>query len=216
MDSSQRLLPATTPVSLVEPDGSPVSAPGYAMPDNSRLLRAFGGLVTARRLNDQATALVRQGRLAVYPSSHGQEACQVAAAHVLSSEDWLFPTYRDTACVIARGIDPIEVLTLFKGDWHTGYDPKAHKVAPQATPLATQLLHATGVAHAATLRGEPTVVMALCGDGATSEGDFHEALNSGAVFRAPGAFFFQNNEKPIPVPLPRRPAAPRSPTKDIG
>ncbi len=216
MDSSQRLLPATEPVSLLDQHGIPLSAPGYTMPENERLLRAFDGLVTARRLNDQAYALVRQGRLAVYPSSHGQEACQVAAAQVLSDEDWLFPTYRDTACVIARGIDPIEVLTLFKGDWHTGYDPKAHKVAPQATPLATQLLHAAGVAHAATLRGEPTVVMALCGDGATSEGDFHEALNFAAVFRAPVVFFIQNNEYAISVPLARQSAAPSLAHKGIG
>src|SRR5699024_10010247 len=150
-----------------------------------RLLRAFDGLVTARRLNDQANALVRQGRLAVYPSSHWQAACRDAAAPILSCEDWPFPTHRGTAWIVAPGGEPIEVLTLFKGAWHTGYDPKAHRVAPQATPLATQLLHAAGVAHAATLRREPMVVMALCGDGATSEGDFHEALNFAAVFRAP-------------------------------
>ena len=145
------------------------------MPDTAELLQAMGGLITARRLNDQAYALVRQGRLAVYPSSHGQEACQVAAAQVLDDEDWLFPTYRDTAAVVARGVDPAGVLTLLKGDWHSGYDPYEYKVAPQATPLATQLLHAVGVAHAARLRGEHTVSLALCGDGATSEGDriFH-------------------------------------------
>src|SRR5690625_3720169 len=216
MDSSQRLLPATTPVSLVEPDGSPVSAPGYAMPNNSRLLRAFGGLVTARRLNDQATALVRQGRLAVYPSSHGHEACQSAAAPVLSSEDWLFPTYRAPACVGPRGVAPIGVLTLSRGDWHTGYAPNVHRVAPQATPLAPQLLHAAGVAHAATLRGQRSVVMALCGDGATSEGDFHEALNFAAVFRAPVVFFIQNNEYAISVPLARQTVAPSLAHKGVG
>ena len=105
---------------------------------------------------------------------------------------------------VARGVDPVEVLVLLKGDWHSGYDPYEHKVAPQATPLATQLPHAVGVAHAARLRGEDTVVMAMCGDGATSEGDFHEALNFAAVFNAPVVFFVQNNEYAISVPLARQ------------
>jgi 2-oxoisovalerate dehydrogenase E1 component subunit alpha len=172
--------------------------------------------VLGRRINDQAYALVRQGRLAVYPSSHGQEACQVAAALVLGERDWLFPTYRDTVSIVSRGVDPVEVLVLLKGDWHSGYDPVAHRVAPQATPLATQLIHAVGVAHAATLRGEDTVVMAMCGDGATSEGDFHEALNFAAVFKAPVVFFVQNNEYAISVPLARQTVAPSLAHKGIG
>src|SRR5690242_9848825 len=157
---SRRLLPSATPVSLIDPEGRAVENSPYPAPDDATLLRSLGKLITARRLNDQAYALVRQGRLAVYPSSHGQEACQVAAAHVLADGDWLFPTYRDTAAIAARGVDPVHALTLLKGDWHSGYDPAATHVAPQATPLATHLLHAVGVAHAARLRGEDTVVMA--------------------------------------------------------
>jgi 2-oxoisovalerate dehydrogenase E1 component alpha subunit len=209
------LLPSVEPVMLIDPAGAPTGRPG-TMPDEDTLLRAYGALVAARRLNDQAYALVRQGRLAVYPSSHGQEACQVAAAQVLDDRDWLFPTYRDTAAAVARGVDPVEVLVLLKGDWHSGYNPYDTKVAPQATPLATQLLHAVGVAHAATLRGESTVVMALCGDGATSEGDFHEALNFAAVFNAPVVFLIQNNEYAISVPLARQSVAPSLAHKGVG
>ena len=161
-------------------------------------------------------ALVRQGRLAVYPSSHGQEACQVAAAQVLDDGDWLFPTYRDAVAVVARGVDPVQALTLLKGDWHSGYDPTELHVAPQATPLTTQLPHAVGVAHAATLSGEHTVVLALCGDGATSEGDFHEALNFAAVFHAPVVFFVQNNEYAISVPLDKQSVAPSLAHKGVG
>jgi 2-oxoisovalerate dehydrogenase E1 component alpha subunit len=135
---------------------------------------------------------------------------------VLAAGDWLFPTYRDTAAIVARGVDPAEAFTLLKGDWHAGYDPLEHHVAPQATPLATQLPHAVGVAHAATLRGEDTVVLALCGDGATSEGDFHEALNFAAVFRAPVVFLVQNNEYAISVPLARQSAAPSLAHKGAG
>ncbi len=210
------LLPSAAPVTLIDVHGRPIENPGYAAPDAAALVRAFGALVTARRLNDQAYALVRQGRLAVYPSSHGQEACQVAAAQVLADGDWLFPTYRDTIAAVGRGVDPVEALSLLKGDWHCGYDPYEHHVAPHATPLATQLPHAVGVAHAARLRGEPTVVMALCGDGGTSEGDFHEALNFAAVLHAPVVFFVQNNEYAISVPLARQTAAPSLAHKGIG
>jgi 2-oxoisovalerate dehydrogenase E1 component alpha subunit len=210
------LLPSSEPVRHLEADGTPVAGRDLPPLGDHVLLGAYAALVSARRLNDQAHALVRQGRLAVYPSSQGQEACQVAAALVLDEGDWLFPTYRDCAAVVARGVDPVEVLVLLKGDWHSGYDPRQRKVAPQATPLATQLLHAVGVAHAATLRGESTVVMALCGDGATSEGDFHEALNFAAVFRAPVVFFVQNNEYAISVPLARQSVAPSLAHKGVG
>ena len=212
----RRLLPSADPVSLIDPQGRSADTPTHAVPDDATLLRSLGALITGRRLNDQAYALVRQGRLAVYPSSHGQEACQVAAAQVLTADDWLFPTYRDTVAAVVKGVDPVEALSLLKGDWHCGYDPYRHHVAPHATPLATQLPHAVGVAHAARLRGEPTVVMALCGDGGTSEGDFHEALNFAAVFRAPVVFLVQNNEYAISVPLSRQTAAPSLAHKGIG
>nr|WP_241742992.1 pyruvate dehydrogenase (acetyl-transferring) E1 component subunit alpha [Arthrobacter bussei] len=214
--ADRALLPSARPVQLIDPAGRHTHDDRYPLPDGERLLGVYGRLVTGRRINDQANALVRQGRMAVYPSSHGQEACQVAAAVVLDEEDWLFPTYRDTVAVITRGVDPLEVLTLLRGDWHGGYDPYEHRVATQATPLATQLLHAVGVAHAAKLRGEPTVVLAMCGDGATSEGDFHEALNFAAVFHVPVVFFIQNNEFAISVPLSSQTVAPSLAHKAIG
>lgn len=203
-------------VRLIEADGSAVSDTEYAPPPVPELLAAYRSMVIGRRLNDQASALVRQGQLAVYPSSRGQEACQVAAVAVLRQSDWLFPTYRDSVAVVERGVDPVEVLTLLRGDWHCGYDPVAHRVAPQSTPLATQLPHAVGVGYAAQLRGADTVVMALCGDGATSEGDFHEALNFAAVFAAPVVFFVQNNKYAISVPLDRQCVASSLADKGIG
>ncbi len=210
------LLPRDTAVQLIDENGTPIADAPYPLPDGETLLAAYRGLVEGRRINDQAGALVRQGRLAVYPSSQGQEACQVGAAMVLGAEDWLFPTYRDSVAVIARGVEPADALVLLKGDWHSGYDVRAHRVAPQATPLATQLLHAVGFAQAAKHRGEDTVVLALCGDGATSEGDFHEAMNFAAVFHVPVVFFVQNNEFAISVPLSRQTAAPSLAHKAIG
>jgi pyruvate dehydrogenase E1 component alpha subunit len=210
------MLPRDTAVRLIDEHGTAVPDERYSLPDVDILVRAYRGLVEGRRINDQAGALVRQGRLAVYPSSHGQEACQVGASMAIGDTDWLFPTYRDSVAVIARGVDPADALVLLKGDWHSGYDVHAHRVAPQTTPLATQLLHAVGFAQAAKHRGEDTVVLALCGDGATSEGDFHEAMNFAAVFRVPVVFFVQNNEFAISVPLSRQTAAPSLAHKAIG
>ncbi|SEC25930.1 pyruvate dehydrogenase (acetyl-transferring) E1 component subunit alpha [Streptomyces melanosporofaciens] len=180
------------------------------------LTRLHRELVRGRRYNAQATALTRQGRLAVYPSSTGQEACQVAAGLVLEDRDWLFPSYRDTLAAVARGLDPVDALTLLRGDWHSGYDPHEHRVAPLCTPLATQLPHAVGLAHAARLKGDDVVALALVGDGGTSEGDFHEALNFAAVWHAPVVFLVQNNGFAISVPLAKQTAAPSLAHKAVG
>src|SRR5690606_941608 len=160
------------------PDPEPYRLLGAGADLDAGILReCYRQLVLGRRYNHQATALTRQGRLAVYPSSAGQEACEVAAARALREGDWLFPSYRDTLAAVARGLDPVQALGLLRGDWHTGYDPREHRIAPLCTPLATQLPHAVGLAHAARLKGDDLVVLAMVGDGGTSEGDFHEALN---------------------------------------
>ncbi|CCQ45063.1 dehydrogenase E1 component family protein [Pseudarthrobacter siccitolerans] len=218
------MLPARHQIEMVDPEGrlkpegEQGTEPGheYPLPGDEELLAAYEQLVVGRRVNDQNSALVRQGRMAVYPSSHGQEACQVAAALCLSEGDWMFPTYRDAVAVMTRGVDPVQVMTIFRGDWHGGFDPLEHKVGIQCTPLTTQLLHAVGVAHAAKLRGEDTVVLAMCGDGATSEGDFHEALNFAAVFHLPVIFFVQNNKYAISVPLAHQSVAPSLAHKAVG
>ena len=218
------LLPARGQIQIVDEAGrlrateDQGTAPGheYPVPSDEELVRAYERLVVGRRVNDQNSALVRQGRMAVYPSSHGQEACQVAAALCLAEGDWMFPTYRDSVAVMTKGVDPVETMTLFRGDWHGGYDPTKYKVGIQCTPLTTQLLHAVGVAHAAKLRGEDTVVLAMCGDGATSEGDFHEALNFAAVFNLPVVFFVQNNQYAISVPLAHQSVAPSLAHKAVG
>ncbi|GAA2359851.1 MULTISPECIES: pyruvate dehydrogenase (acetyl-transferring) E1 component subunit alpha [Streptomyces] len=203
------LLPDAEPYRLLGTDAA-------ADIDPALLTRLYGELVRGRRYNAQATALTRQGRLAVYPSSTGQEACQVAAGLVLREQDWLFPSYRDTLAAVVRGIDPVEALTLLRGDWHSGYDPREHRVAPLCTPLATQLPHAVGLAHAARLKGDDVVALALVGDGGTSEGDFHEALNFAAVWRAPVVFLIQNNGFAISVPLAKQTAAPSLAHKAVG
>lgn len=164
-------------------------------------------MVIGRAIDTLATNLAKQGRLVVYPSSAGQEACQVGAVLGLRPDDWLFPTYRDSVALLTRGIDPEQVLTLFRGDWHCGYDCGRWRTTPHTTPLATQLPHAVGMGMAERFKGSDSVAVALCGDGATSEGDFHEALNLAAVYRAPVIFFVQNNGYAISVPRHEQTAA---------
>jgi len=211
------LLPSAAPLQLIDPDGRPGQNPGeLTRPEPGILLELHRRMVLGRRFDQQATTLTKQGRLAVYPSSRGQDACQVGAILALRDQDWLFPTYRDTVAIVTRGVDPVEALTLLRGDWHCGYDPYQYRVAPQCTPLATNTLHAVGLAHAARLKQQDEVALVLLGDGATSEGDTHEALNFAAVWKAPVVFLVQNNGYAISVPLAKQTAAPSLAAKGIG
>lgn len=210
-------LPEVRPQQLIDPDGLLATDAGtLELPAPDRLRELYRAMVIGRRFDTQATALTKQGRLAVYPSSRGQEACQVGAVLAMREQDWLFPTYRDSLAVVTRGVDPIEVLTLLRGAWHCGYDPYEQRVAPQCTPLATNALHAVGLADAARRRGEDTVAVVFIGDGATSEGDAHEALNLAAVWNAPVIFLVQNNGYAISVPLAKQTAAATLAHKGIG
>ncbi len=202
--AASRLLPSATPIRFLDDAGgvAPAADHGaYESPPIELLLEAYRRMVVGRRFDAQATALTKQGRLAVYPSSHGQEACQIGGVLALRDTDWMFPTYRESMALVARGIDPVEALTLLRGDWHCGYDPVGH---PHRTAV-----HAAGHPEPCTRpawptparrRGEDTVALAFVGDGGTSEGDFHEALNFAAVFRAPVVFLVQNNRYAISRP----------------
>ena len=214
---AESLLPSAAPLQLIDADGRPGQNPGeLTRPEPEILVELHRRMVFGRRFDQQATTLTKQGRLAVYPSSHGQDACQVGAVLALRGQDWLFPTYRDTVAIVTRGVDPVEALTLLRGDWHCGYDPYQYRVAPQCTPLATNTLHAVGLAHAARLKREDAVALVLLGDGATSEGDTHEALNFAAVWKAPVVFLVQNNGYAISVPLAKQTAAPTLAAKGVG
>ena len=215
--SADSLLPSAAPLQLIDQDGRPGGNPGeLAFPEPDVLRQLHRRMVLGRRFDTQVTALTKQGRLAVYPSSRGQDACQVGAVLALRDQDWLFPTYRDTVAVLTKGVPAEQALTLMRGDWHCGYDPYEHRVAPQCTPLATNALHAVGLAYAARLKKQDQVALVLLGDGATSEGDTHEALNFAGVWKAPVVFLVQNNGYAISVPLAKQTAAPTLAAKGIG
>lgn len=205
------------PIRFIDEQGRRVAQHGdYAEPAVEDILAAYRWMVIGRQVDDQVIALARQGRLVGYPPISGQEACQVAAGFVLRETDWIFPTYRDSLALFVRGLDPAEVLASPRGNQHCGYDSAKHRSAPQATPLATQIPQAAGFGYAERRRGADTVVLACIGDGATSEGDFHEGLNFAAVFGSPLVCLVQNNQYAISTPLERQTAATTLAAKGAG
>lgn len=174
-------------------------------------------LVLSRRADLEATALQRQGQLAVYPPLIGQEAAQVGSAYALAEEDFIFPSYREMASALVRGVDLVEYLLFHRATWHGGlYDPNAHRFGMVSVPVGSQTLHAVGYAMGARLDGRPICTLMYFGDGATSEGDFHEACNFAGVWKAGVVFVCQNNQYAISVPLTRQTAAPTIAAKAIG
>src|SRR5438132_9549525 len=166
-------------------------------------------MVLTRKADLEATALQRQGELAVYPPLIGQEAAQVGSAFALEESDWIFPSYRELGAAVVRGVDLVEYLHFYRATWHGGsYDANAHRFGYVSVPVASQILHAVGYAMGARLDGISLAALAYFGDGATSEGDFHEACNFAAVFRAPVVFFCQTTQCAISAPVSPRTVAP--------
>ncbi|MCB1282070.1 MAG: pyruvate dehydrogenase (acetyl-transferring) E1 component subunit alpha [Salinibacterium sp.] len=201
------VLPDAEAFSLIDAGGAAVPEKqrrGYDLPDIDVLKELYRRMVIARRWDTQVTALTRQGRLSTYPSARGQEASEIGTVAAMQDTDWLFPTYRDSIAVWSRGVPTAELLSGFRGDWHCGWDPNEHRTAPQATPLATQTLHAVGFATAAKLKNDPIAAVAFIGDGATSEGDAHEGFNFAGVWQAPTVFVIQNNQFAISVPIAKQ------------
>lgn len=190
----------TEPFRILAPDGAAVgdSDVGLGTGELRDLLR---WMVLARRLDRECMALQRQGELTVYPPFEGQEAAQVGSAFALGAEDFVFPSFRELAAALVRGVDPVQYLLYHRGTWHGGpYDPQATKFAPICVPVATQIVHAVGYAMGLRLDDTQACSIAYFGDGSASEGDFHEAANLAAVFRAPAILFCQNNGWAISVP----------------
>ena len=173
-------------------------------------------MVVTRELDKEFVNLQRQGELALFASCRGQEAAQIGATACLRKTDWLFPQYREIGAFLLRGISPAQMGAVWRGKWHGGLEFTKKCCAPIAIPIGTHGLHAVGAAMAAQRLGEDSVTVAYLGDGATSEGDAHEALNLAAVFKAPCVFFVQNNHWAISVPVSRQLAAPSIAHRAIG
>src|SRR5919198_3346087 len=169
----------------------------------------FRLMALTRRADLEATALQRQGELAVYPPLIGQEAAQIGSAFALKREDYIFPSYRELGAAVVRGVDLVEYLHFYRATWHGGtYDAPAHRFGMVSVPVGSQILHAVGYAMGAKLDGISLATLVYFGDGATSEGDFHEGCNFAAVQGVPVIFFCQNNQWAISVPLSLQTVAP--------
>jgi len=205
------------PIGLVAPDGTPTPEDRYRrdLPPET-LAWLYESMVVTRDLDTELINLQRQGELALYASCRGQEAAQIGAAACLRKTDWLFPQYREIGAFLLRGITPAQLSAVWRGSWHGGLGFTDKCVAPIAIPIGTHTLHAVGAAMAAQRLGEDSVTLAFLGDGATSEGDVHEALNFAAVYRAPCVFFVQNNQWAISVPVGRQMAGPSIAHRAIG
>jgi pyruvate dehydrogenase E1 component alpha subunit len=191
---------------VLAPDGTPVDDPDVGLaPDELRSMLRW--MLLARRLDRECIALQRQGELTVYPGFEGQEAAQVGAAMALGPDDFVFPTFRELAAALVRGVDPVQYLAYHRGTWHGGpYDPRATRFGPICIPVATQIVHGVGYAMGLALDGAEACSLAFFGDGSASEGDFHEGANLAGVFGAPAILFCQNNGWAISVPTERQTA----------
>jgi pyruvate dehydrogenase E1 component alpha subunit len=190
-------------LSILDSDGNLDTSlePDIAAEDLRRLYRA---MLLGRRLDERMIRLQRQGRIGTFAPIKGQEASQLGAAFTLRPSDWMVPSFRETAAMLWRGWPIEKLLLLFAGYLEGGQPAPGQNDLPITIPVATQLPHAVGLAYAAQYRGDDAVVMAFCGDGATSEGDFHEALNFAGVWHVPTVFVVQNNQWAISVPLKKQ------------
>jgi len=209
---------AEAPIAVADHDGAPATplqliGPDGALRDGSpvagvtpEIVRGFyRDMVLAREFDQEAYHLQRQGELGLWLSCRGQEAAQVGSIRAVEASDHVFPSYREQAAALCRGIGPAELLTQFRGTAHGGWNPDDYRFHIYSLVLSTQLLHATGYALgvAADRRKNPAldeIVLCYFGDGAASQGDANEALNWSAVTNAPVVFFCQNNQWAISTP----------------
>ncbi|WP_426564088.1 pyruvate dehydrogenase (acetyl-transferring) E1 component subunit alpha [Angustibacter sp. McL0619] len=203
-------------VQLLTPTGERVEHPEYshyvADLQAEDLRSLYRDLVLVRRVDAEATALQRQGELGIWASLLGQEAAQVGSGRAMAPQDYAFPTYREHGVAWCRGVDPLNLLGLFRGVNHGGWDPNEKNFHLYTIVIGAQTLHATGYAMGiqrdhAVGTGEPgrdAAVIAYFGDGATSQGDVNEAFVFAAVQNAPVVFFCQNNQWAISEPSERQ------------
>lgn len=182
-----------------------------AIPD-AELEQFYRDMVSIRAIDTQATNLQRQGQLALWPPSRGQEAAQVGSGRAARAQDTIFPSYREHAVTRIRGVDPLDIIKLMRGVSHGGWDPtdpKNGNTRLYTLVLGSQVLHAAGYAMGVAFdgrsgTGDPErdeAVIVYYGDGASSQGDVHEAMVFAASYQAPTVFFLQNNHWAISVPV---------------
>ena len=174
------------------------------MLDESLLKDMYWWMLFARVADEKSLSLQRQGRIGTFAPSKGQEAAQVGPSLAMMDKDWFFPAFRELAAYLIRGIPLKNVLLYFMGDPRGNIVPNGVNNLPIYVPVGTQVPQAVGAAYGMKMRGESSAVICYFGDGATSEGDFHEGLNFSGVLNVPAVFICQNNQWAISVPRTRQ------------
>jgi len=200
-------------IQLLTPEGELLEHPEFAFDGGPDEIRGFyRDLVLTRRIDTEATALQRQGELGIWASLLGQEAAQIGSGRALATQDFAFPTYREHGVAWCRGVDPLNLLGLFRGVDQGAWDPRDNNFGLYTIVIGAQTLHATGYAmglqrDGVVGTGDPdrdAAVIAYFGDGATSQGDVNEAFIFASVFNSPTVFFCQNNQWAISEPIERQ------------
>ena len=175
--------------------------------DSDRIREIYCDMVQMRAMDEKALKLQRQGRMGTWPPIKGQEAIQAGVARAMQPDDWLIPAFREHGIMLLRGVPGHLIYAYWAGDERGSAYPDGVRVFPVAVPVGSQWQHGTGVGLSLKLRGEKAVAVTLGGDGSTSEGDFHEAMNCAGVFQSNSVFVIQNNQWAISIPLHRQTAA---------
>ncbi|WP_275463925.1 pyruvate dehydrogenase (acetyl-transferring) E1 component subunit alpha [Streptomyces noursei] len=196
-------------VQLLTPEGTRVEHPDYAIDLSPEELRGlYRDMVLTRRFDAEATTLQRQGELGLWASLLGQEAAQIGSGRALRDDDYVFPTYREHGVAWCRGVDPTNLLGMFRGVNHGGWDPNSNNFHLYTIVIGSQTLHATGYAMGVQKDGADSAVIAYFGDGASSQGDVAESFTFSAVYNAPVVFFCQNNQWAISEPTEKQTRVP--------
>jgi pyruvate dehydrogenase E1 component alpha subunit len=209
----QQIDSSSFPYQILDPEGNLVGE----MPDLSaeRMLSLYRFMQLGRIFSNKIIALQRQGRATTFGSLVGQEASAVGLAAPLQPQDWLSTSYREIASLFVKGVPIPTVAYSFRGFTPSNWPTESHCLPIQIV-IGTQMLHAVGLAMAAKISGDPVVSVGVCGDGATSEGDFNEALNFAGVFQAPVVLVVQNNGWAISVPRHKQSSAQTFASRGLG
>ncbi len=186
---------------ILDNEGNVINKKHMPSIEPEKLVKAYKDMLYARTADLMTVSYQRQGRIYTYPPNYGQEAIAGAAGALIKENDWLVPAFREMGAMLAKGVTLKELFLYYMGNEEGSNFKNAKNILPVSVPIASQLTHATGIGYAIKLKKEDNVVFAFVGDGGTSEGDFHEAVNFAGVWKIPVIFIIQNNQYGISTPV---------------
>ncbi|PID27434.1 MAG: pyruvate dehydrogenase (acetyl-transferring) E1 component subunit alpha [Candidatus Cloacimonadota bacterium] len=186
---------------VMDNDGKVINEEFFPKVDDEVVLKAYKDMLFERMADLMIVSYQRQGRIYTYPPNYGQEGIHSATSAHITNEDWLVPAFRELGVYLSKGVSLKEIFLYYMGNEEGSRFKGANRVLPISVPIASQLVHAAGLGYAMQYKDEKNLVYAFVGDGGTSEGDFHEALNFAGVWKAPVIFIVQNNQYAISVPF---------------